>query len=451
MAQVIFVPAMPVLIALGISTLVGLNDAYVAGKMSKTALAAMSFCEPLWFLVTLTTTGLCSGIAISLAAKFSPKHIKDDSSDQQFFLVDSLCISAVVGFILLFVALVLAFVLKGHPHWLSDTAAPVADYFFICSFSNLPFTIMQAQCAIFRATNKNKNVVWLWGTAAFVEIAASNLFVSLGFCNLTILAAAWSIACSIAACQGFFLLKPLLQNFDNHTYCRSHWSAHVVNARSVLSIGLPVVIGELGLIGSSMLNLFIISTLPEAHNLEAAWAIKSRLEEALEIVPICAIALTVAPFIGWHHSLSSKRVAIWAARISFQAAITAGFALSVAVILIQFASRLLVGFFCVDHALLEQTAQVIALGSYAWPFFAITCILSGALEGARQTLLPTALQIIFVLPVRLGLAVIFKNCSLFSGIYGVTIAGVLAQTLLAFAIMAVFRRTFFKCLARLTV
>ncbi|MDR3613568.1 MAG: MATE family efflux transporter [Candidatus Obscuribacterales bacterium] len=449
-SRVVLAPAIPMAIALWFSALIGLSDAYLAGKMSNTALAALGFCEPLWFLVTLLTTGLCSGIAVGLAAKCSRDHIQKDGASQ-FFLVDSLIICAAVGLLLLCGALILSVILSAHPFWLSRTAQLVADYFLVCALSNLPFAIMQGQCAIFRAAGRGNNVVLLWGVAASIEIVASNLLVDVGFLNLTVLAVTWTVACSVSAWIGFILMKPLLQNFDRRAYCRSNWSAHVTTVHAVLSVGLPVAVGELGLICGSMLNLYVISTLPGAHNLEAAWAIKSRLEEAFEVVPICAIGLIIAPFMGWHHGVRSKRVANWAARISFQAAMTAGCALLMIVILIQFASRFLAGFFCVDSLLLEQTAQVISLASLAWPFFAVTYILSGALEGVRQTLIPTALHIIFALPVRLGLAIVLKDCPQFSGLTGVTIAGVVAQALLAIAIVAVFRRTFFKCLARLTV
>jgi Na+-driven multidrug efflux pump len=446
----VFVPAISVVLALWFSTLIGLSDAYLAGKMSKTALAAMGFCEPLWFLVTLLMTGLCSGISVGLAAICSPDHIDDDPAGQ-FFLVDSLLISGFVGSILLCGTMFLSLFLSHHPHWLSETAKPVADYFLICSLSNLPFALMQAQCAIFRATGRSRNVVLLWGTAALIEIAASNLFVGFGFLNLTTMAAAWVFACLTSACLGFILMKPLLQNFDRRIYCRSKLFSHATTLRSVLSVGLPVAVGELGLICSSMLNMYIISTLPNAHNLEAAWAIKSRLEEALEVVPICAIGLAVAPFMGWHHRVRSKRVLQWAARLSFQAAMAAGGAFFVVVVLIQFASRFLAGFFCGDGVLLEQTAQVISLASLAWPFFAIAYILSAALEGVRQTLFPTVLHLFFALPVRLGLSIVLKDCPQVLGITGVTIAGIIAQALLAIAIVVFFRHTFFKCLARRAV
>jgi Na+-driven multidrug efflux pump len=209
-ARVVLTPAIPIAIALWLSALVGLSDAYLAGKMSKTALAALGFCEPLWFLVTLLTTGLCSGISVGLAAKCSPDQIQNDDASQ-FFLVDSLVMSAVVGSLLLCSALFLSIILSAHPFWLSQTAKLVSDYFLVCAFSNLPFAIMQAQCAIFRAAGRGSHVVLLWGIAAFIEIAASNVLVSLGFLNLTILAATWIVACSVSAGVGFILMTGLWQ------------------------------------------------------------------------------------------------------------------------------------------------------------------------------------------------------------------------------------------------
>ena len=181
----VFLPALPVLVSLWFSALIGLSDAYLAGKMSKTALAAMGFCEPLWFLIALLTTGLCSGISVGLAAQSAPSRTRDFPA-AQFFLVDSIVMSGFVGISLLCAGLFLSNLLRVHPHWLSGTAPLVSGYFLICALSNLPFAIMQAQCAIFRAAGKGGNVLVLWGTVAFIEIAASNFFMRCGYLSLNL-------------------------------------------------------------------------------------------------------------------------------------------------------------------------------------------------------------------------------------------------------------------------
>ena len=433
----IFAPAIPCMAALYFAALVGVSDAYLAGKIGNSALAAMSFCEPLWFLVTLLTTGVCSGVTVGLASKCPPKQIKTTSA-AQLFIADCLLLSAGVGVILLCSALLLATILFNHPLWLSGTAKIVAEYFLVCSLSNLPFAIMQTQCAIFRAASNSRSVIVVWGVASTIEIVLSNLLIASGFHELTAFAAAWTVACSLASAVGFALLKPLMPNFQIKTYSKNFLPAShfCTSTMCVLSVGLPVLLGELGLLCGSISNLYVLSILPDAQKLEAAWTIKSRLEEVFVIVPISAIALTMAPFISWHrHKIDSKTLA---ANIALQSAFVFGLLQLLIAVVLQCAAHLISRLFNVDAASVELTAQTISLTAFAFPFFAIACILAAALEGIQKAMQVTVVSVIINLPVRAAIILAFKDC----GMTGVAIANVLTQVLIAIAVFVIFKRAF---------
>ena len=464
----IFVPALPVLAALFFSSLIGLSDAFLAGKMSTTELAALGFCEPIWFLLNLSMTGLGTGVAIGLASRFTrlkysstastanvlPANLAEatalhhtDANEFQIFLVDSLFLSLIVGFCLMFSGFLVAHVLEQNPTWFSGTANVVARYFWICSISNVPFALMQAQCAVFRAIDKTNAVLWLWGTATLIEISLSSYIVLVAtnvpttLSGLSILAASWTLACLISAILGFAMMADLFKRFNLRNYFGFRVK-HLENATYILKIAIPIATSELGQIVASFLYLQMLFDSPQPQCLEAAWATKSRIEDFFEVAPANAIALIAAPFIGRHINSRDRRAAPWSVRITVEAAVISGlFSLCAALCTPLIANKLIA---CLGGDLSFQTSaySVVSLGSLAWPCFAVARILTGALEGTGRCLIPTILNLICALPVRLTLATLLKNSSLMSGLSALTISGIITQALLALIMLHLFRSTF---------
>jgi Na+-driven multidrug efflux pump len=427
----IYRPGMSIWLSLTFGTLIALNDAALAARIDRIHIAAMGFCEPLWLLVALGTTGLCSGISVGLSRE------KHRPQSQLQFLADALMLACAVGLVLVLSGEALSYILTDHRDWLSGTAPIVARYFSICACSNLPFAVMQAQCAAFRADGRNNCVFMLWLTAACLEIGLSNLLtVGCRWNSLEALATAWLFACIAAAVVGLALLTPSLSSLRFPSFLKENFAGHRRNFIYILSIGIPVALSELGIIGSSFLNLQIISTLPDAHVCEAAWAIKSRLDEAIEVVPITSIGLIIAPFIASNLQSSRKTRLCHAFKTAGDAAAAACLIMIVSVVIVQRVAPYLVAPLCTENELKMQASSLLALGSLAWPFFAVTQLLFSMLEGTGETLTATIASLICVLPLRLGLAALLKDFGPWSGVDGITTAGVIAQATLAAVMFA---------------
>jgi len=429
-------PALPILASLTCSSIIGLSDAYLAGRIGTEGLAAMAFCEQFWFLLSLTTSALGSGITVGLAAKNSTKA--------QYFLVTSLLASAITGVALLLASLLLAQVLRVHPAWLNSESVEIAGYFQVCAYSMLPFTILQSQCAAFRAANRNGCVLRVWLIAAALEICVANLFVFLGWKSLAALAASWGIACFTAMVDGFRLLSPGLRQFDLSAYKNASWKEHFCDAKFIAEIGFPIALSELGLVASSFINLHMISLLPEAKTLEAAWAIKTRLEEFASFAPACAVAFAVTPFVArYSHSRWAGKQR-WATTILLTAITISTIAPIVVCAILQTTSGALVHIFTTEAAVHEKTCLVLSLSSLAWPFFTLTQLFFSALAGKGKTFLPSILTLICILPVRFGLALVLRDYPRLEGITAITISGVIAQAILAICMISYFFATMKK-------
>ncbi|MES6380855.1 hypothetical protein U6R98_12260, partial [Cutibacterium acnes] len=166
-----------------------------------------------------------------------------------------------------------------------------------------------------------------------------------------------------AASVGFLLLKPMLKTFEMRKFLQAKFMHHRQNIIAILSIGAPIALSELGTIGSGILNLHIVSTLPHAHLCEAAWAIKSRLDEAIEIVPITAVGLTVVPFIAANLDSLRRRRLCQAFRTSIDAVVMAFAIMLLLVLSAQLFAPFIVAQLCEETELRVQATSLFTVGA----------------------------------------------------------------------------------------
>jgi Na+-driven multidrug efflux pump len=196
-------------------------------------------------------------------------------------------------------------------------------------------------------------------------------------------------------------------------------------------IGLPIALSELGLLASGFLNLHMISLLPQANTLEAAWAIKTRLEEFANVAPVCALAFGVTPFVARHWESSWKSKRVWAKHILSTAIAFSTLVPALLCAVAPLASAGLVDIFTAEAAVQEKTCIVLTLSTLAWPFFTVAQLFFSALAGAGKTFIPSLLTLICILPLRFCLAFILKDCPGLEGVALLTVSGVIAQAVLA--------------------
>ena len=439
--MLIFIPAVPLAVSLLLSAIIGLSDTFLAAKLGTASLAAMGFCEPLWFMMTLLTGGLCSGIAVGVGAR-----LDCDREKLQSFIVDSLSISGLLGLLIVAGGFLLSQFLFRHPQALSGTAPLVAQYFQWCAYSNLAFALMQAQCSIFRAAGRPNHVLILWGIAALLEISFSNLAMRAhdsgcpSWSGLEVFACGWNLGCGLAAAIGFVLLVPLLRGWSAKTYLRRALKTHLSAVWEILKVGMPVAAGELGVVCGGLINLQMLSMLPDATLFEAAWAVKARVEDALLVVPSCSIGMILTAFIARYFGGRSRKRARWAALIAIQASCVSFLVLIVGSVVVSLVSPVMVGQVVESSRLALCTVRILFMGCLSWPLFVLSTFCCAALEGTGKTLLPAALSLTFILPVRILLMWVFKATDFVTGSDIVTVAGAASYAMLALSLICLVRQ-----------
>jgi len=322
-----------------------------------------------------------------------------------------------------------------HPQWLDGTAQEVGGYFKICAFSYIPFAVMQAQCAIFRAVDKTRHVFLLWMIACCTEILLSNLFFLIGIHTLKLLAVSWIIGCSLACWTGSRLLKREMIDFRLIHYLAQLRRNLLPAMRSVATVGVPVAISELSVIAANSISLLLITELPQSNIVEAGWVIKCRAEEPAQIAPICAIAITAGTCMGRFSSRKSVRVAKLAGTSMLQSSLVIGLLMLVVAILFQALIGFLSPMLSADVRVQVYAVRFATAMAIGWPFLSIGQALLGALDGYGRPVLSTVVNICCNLPLRVFLALAMRHYLPQASICCVTVSGIISN--IALAIIAI--------------
>jgi Na+-driven multidrug efflux pump len=203
---------------------------------------------------------------------------------------------------------------------------------------------------------------------------------------------------------------------------------------------MPVAAGEMGVVCGGLINLQMLSMLPDATLFEAAWAVKARVEDALLVVPSCSIGMILTAFIARYRSGHSRKRARWAALVAIQASSLSFLVLIAGAVGVSLVSPVMVDQLFASSELTLCTVRILFICCLSWPLFGLSTFCCAALEGTGKTLLPAALSLAFVLPVRLLLMWIFKASGVVTGSDIVTLAGAASYAILALSLVCLVRK-----------
>jgi len=235
----------------------------------------------------------------------------------------------------------------------------------------------------------------------------------------------------IAAMVLFFIYLP-----KSHlkTVVQGSWRPHWNWFARILNIGTPAGVQGLLRTGASVAYFSVLGLTPEGTYAIAALTIGLRME-ALAFMPGAAFGTAATAMVG--QNLGARQPeraerAAWAS--AWQGIIIMGV---VGTCFIAFAypiSRL----FTTDQRVLPLAAQYLMINGISEPFFALAMVLTGALQGAGETRLPTAATIATNWAIRLPLTY-YLAITLGMGALGAWISMSGTSILLGFATLAVFK------------
>lgn len=381
--------AVPTFITLESIALIGIVDLELSGRISASAQAAVGLGDQLLYLTSTAASGLSVATCAVAARYFGAGNVQRMITTVK----SSLAVSAICGIAAMFAGCVFA---EGFVGILSTDPAVIkygARYIQLCALGSLPYVVSIVVASIFRAIGRTAESLYLSIVTASVAIGLSYAFFNAGPLSGTLdaLCLAWIIGAYVGSGIGLTVLfKRLKQS------CLPAGKAGAVRRHEIrlvkllFAIGLAVVLAESSTLATDFLVYKLLSHLPDATNLQAAWTIFLKVEETFAIMPISAISLAFAATVGQMIGQAKENDARKCLSIL---TIAASIVFGLIGCIVVAAPELVAVFTHADGAVFENSKQMLVLVPIFFPLLAVRLLAFSFLEGSGQTSSPMKLSL----------------------------------------------------------
>ena len=386
----------PILLGTFFQQLYNTADAMIVGKyVSKQALAAVGGATGnLINLIVGFFIGLASGATVIISQFFGARQDRQVSRTVH----TALAMAVAAGIFLTVVGLLLApwmLTLLDTPQ---DVMEPALIYIRIYFLGMVPSLIYNVGSGILRAVGDSRRPLYFLIVACLTNIVLDVLFV-VG-CDMGVAGAAWATILS----QTVSAVLVILVLARSHTACRLDLRRirfHGDLLRRIVRIGLPMGLQSVMYsISNVMIQAYINGF---GTDVSAAWSAWGRLDGFFWMV-LNAFGISVTTFVGQNFGAEKYGRVKKGVRECLLMAFAAAAAFSTMLLLF---GRQLFGIFTNEAAVVD--AGMLVLRNIAPYFVTYVCveILSGALRGAGESLVPTMLTLFGVCLLRLLWLLVF--------------------------------------------
>ena len=386
----------PILLGTFFQQLYNTADAMIVGKyVSKQALAAVGGATGnLINLIVGFFIGLASGATVIISQFFGARQDRQVSRTVH----TALAMAVAAGIFLTVVGLLLApwmLTLLDTPQ---DVMEPALIYIRIYFLGMVPSLIYNVGSGILRAVGDSRRPLYFLIVACLTNIVLDVLFV-VG-CDMGVAGAAWATILS----QTVSAVLVILVLARSHTACRLDLRRirfHGDLLRRIVRIGLPMGLQSVMYsISNVMIQAYINGF---GTDVSAAWSAWGRLDGFFWMV-LNAFGISVTTFVGQNFGAEKYDRVKKGVRECLLMAFAAAAAFSTVLLLF---GRQLFGIFTNEAAVVD--AGMLVLRNIAPYFVTYVCveILSGALRGAGESLVPTMLTLFGVCLLRLLWLLVF--------------------------------------------
>ncbi len=191
-----------------------------------------------------------------------------------------------------------------------------------------------------------------------------------------------------------FLKKSVLRNSIAHLKPHFGWFARIMN------IGWPAVLQNLMWSTGFAAYIKVLSLLPNAADAQAALTVGIAIESTA-FMPGTAYSIAAAPLVGQNLGAGKPKRAEHAAWMAMWQAVAIMSVVAIAFLVIP---RQLAMMFSTNESVIGQIASYLRINGVFEPFLAVAMVLTGALQGAGDTRMPTVVEFLTSWVMRLPLA-----------------------------------------------
>lgn len=401
--------ALPSVATMLLQTTNGMLDRFMVGHgAGPTGIAAATVASSLMFALMSAGMAISVGTTALVARFVGEKNLRDARSATKQSLLLALILSVLVGVPMMLVRgpLLTALGLDAEAH-------DLASRYLLISIAGLPtLFLMVILNGAFRGIGDTTRPFWVTLGANIVHATFNYLLIfgNYGFPKMGLPGGAIALVLSQTIAAGLYLM--FLRRTSLRHALHAGWAFDMEWAKRICRIGLPASVQQLIRVGSMLAFQGLLTRTGGGMDAIAALGI-GLTSEQIAFMPGFGYSIAASAFVG--QNLGAKQVdranrGAWAA--TYQAVVVMSL---MGLVFYHFAAPFAHLF--VPHAKnetpeqyqhVEQTIRltVMYLRTAAWsePFLAFGMVLTGALQGAGETVSPTILTIATMVALRLPLA-----------------------------------------------
>ena len=422
--------AWPSVITMLLQTANGLVDIAFVGRLSADALSGVGLAGQIMMILMSISTAVSVGTTALVARFVGGNRRKEAEEAVRQSILLSLAISVISGLSAFLVGPWLIREMGGTGEGLRLGVV----YLNILLLGVMPFYLMIILTGVYRGMGDMKTPLIVMSVMTVVSLGGDYLLIfGIGpFPRLGVAGAGIATVLSRVVATVMFL--GYLPKSHLGKALHGSWRPILSWFRRILNVGTPAAVQGLLRTAASMTFFGILGRIPEATYAIAALTIGLRME-ALAFMPGFAFSVAAASMVG--QNLGARRPdraakGAWAA--TWQGIGVMG---AMGLFFILFA-RPIAQIFTNDPKVLPLAASYLWVNGISEPFLAIAMILTGALQGAGETRLPTIATIVTLWFIRLPLCY-YLTLTLGLGALGAWIAMSGSTVLAGLATLAVFK------------
>lgn len=422
--------AWPSVITMLLQTANGLVDAVFVGRLGATALSAVGLASQVMMILMSVSTAISVGTT-ALVARFVGA---DDPTSAEYAVRQSILIAVGASLLSGLLTYALGPSLIGAMGGEGDSLRMGVTYLNILLLGVTPFFLMFVLTGVFRGIGDMRTPLIVMSAVTAVSLLGDWLLIfGVGpFPRLEIVGA--GIATVLSRIVSTVMFLAFLPRSALRRALRGSWRPDYRWFARILNIGTPAAIQGLLRTGASMTYFAILGMTRDGIIAIAALTIGLRTE-ALAFMPGFAFSVAATSMVGQNLGAGQAERAekgAWAA--AWQGIWVMG---AIGVIFIAFADPI-ASAFTNDRNVIPFAASYLRINGLSEPFLALSMILTGALQGAGETRVPTAVTILTLWIIRLPLTY-YLAVTLGLAAMGAWIAMSASTVLSGLAMLAVFK------------
>jgi putative MATE family efflux protein len=391
--KALFTLALPILVSFLVQALYNIVDTAFIGRISADAIAALTLCFPLFFIIFAFNAGVGTGTGSRIARYFGAKKTRAAENTAMHGIIMAIIVSVTVALLgIIFLEPIL--ILFGATGNVLDLAIQYMRIVFV-AMAFLTLTVVTGH--IFQAQGDTKTPMIVHTIAFGLNVILDPIFIFVLGLGVKGAAIATAISFTTGATIGIILL--LTRSQLRIRPSSFHFSPHIL--KEIAKVGVPagMMFLNMSLFVIFLNRLFVTFGTEYIASFGIIWRLNS-----LVFHPILAVSIALLNLVGIFKG--AKRFDLIKKEIWYAMKVCWIFAGTILVLFLAF-PKVFISIFTNDPQILALASTYLRLDVFQLPFIVVMLMLNRSMQGLGWGFPPLVIQLIRTLLVSIPLAYIF--------------------------------------------